>query len=287
MHEITSSHASATIAPCLRAPRRCQLLSNKKPEPGDAMTGLRARVRAGEKTAGGMVFEAFGPGMGQILAAAGADFAIFDMEHTGASLETMRLQAAACRGVIPALARPAAKDRFFLSGLLDIGMKGLMVPMVESGEEAAAIVEAAKYPPLGRRGAGFGIAHDDYLPGAPAEKMAQANEDVLIIAQVETERGLANADAIAATEGIDVLWIGQFDLTSFLGVPGDFESPTYLQAWDAINAAARRHGKAMGAMAISTEMAADYRAQGLEMIATGMDSVILRDGYAALIEAAR
>lgn len=246
--------------------------------------GLRKRVRAGEQVPGAMVFEFFSPGVSQLLRVAGAEFVIYDMEHSGAGLETLKAQAAACRGLpITPLARPPAGDYHFLARLLDIGMKGVMVPMVDSGAAAASIVEACHYPPQGRRGAAFGFSHDDFEPGAPADKIAASNENVLIIAQIETERGLAHVDQIAATEGIDVLWIGQFDLTNFLGAPGDFQAPAYLDACAEIAAAARRHGKALGAMAMNADGAADYRRQGFEMIAAGTDQAMLIQGVKAVL----
>lgn len=249
--------------------------------------GLRQDVLAGRRCVGGMVFEAFTPGIAQIMAQAGCGYVIYDMEHAGVSHESLKWQVAACRGVITPLARPPAGDYIQLARLMDIGMKGVMVPMVDSGEEAAAIVEACRYPPMGRRGAAFGFQHDDYAPGAPADKIAAANEEALIIAQVETERGLANVDAIAATPGVDVIWIGQFDLSNFLGVPGDFESAEYKNAWAEITSAARRHGKALGAMAPNPEWAANYAAEGIEMIAAGTDQGALIAGYSAIVGPAK
>lgn len=243
---------------------------------------LRQKVQAGQRCVGGMVFEVFTPGIAQILAQSGCKYAIYDMEHAGASIETLKWQVAACRGVITPLARPPVGQYQYLARLLDIGMKGVMVPMVDSAEEAAAIVEACRYPPAGRRGAAFGFQHDDYAAGAPADKMAAANDEVLVIAQVETERGLANVDAIAGTPGVDVIWIGQFDLSNFLGVPGDFDSKTFKDAWAEITAAARRHGKAMGAMAANPEWAAEYAAEGIEMIAAGTDQGALISGFSAI-----
>jgi 2-dehydro-3-deoxyglucarate aldolase/4-hydroxy-2-oxoheptanedioate aldolase len=87
------------------------------------------------------------------------------------------------------------------------------------------IAQATRYPPQGRRGAAFGFAHDDYQSDSVLETMKAANARTLAIAQIETERGLAEVDEIAAVEGIDVLWVGHFDLTNFLGIPGEFSIP--------------------------------------------------------------
>ncbi len=189
------------------------------------MTHLRQRVNNGEQVAGAIILEFYAPGMAQILTNVGCQFALYDMEHSGVSVETLKWQTAACRGLpITPIARPPATEYHLIARLLDIGMRGVMLPMVESAEQAEAIVRACRYPPVGRRGAAMGVAHDDYVVGSPAATMKKANDEILVIAQVETERGLENVDAIAATEGVDVIWIGQFDLSSFLGVSGDFES---------------------------------------------------------------
>lgn len=246
---------------------------------------LRDRVKAGEAVKGAMAFEFFSPGVPQLMALSGASFVIYDMEHSGASIETLKTQVACCRGAgVTPLARPPVSDYHFMARLLDIGMKGVMVPMVESAAEAARIVEACRYPPAGRRGAAFGFAHDGYAPGAPADKIAAANAETLVIAQVETERGLAAVDEIAAVDGVDVIWIGQFDLTNFLGVPGQFDAPVYREACATIAAAARRHGKALGAMAANPDWAADYRAEGFEMIAAGPDQAALVAGLRAILD---
>lgn len=249
---------------------------------------LRKRVLAGERVLGGMVFEFFSPGMAQIMATAGAEYVIYDMEHSGASIETLKWQASACRGLgVTPLARPPVSDYHFIARLLDVGMKGVMVPMVESADQARSIVEACRYPPAGRRGAAFGFAHDDYLPGASSAKVARANAEILVIAQVETERGLDAVEDIAAVEGVDVIWIGQFDLTNFLGVPGDFESQIYLDAVARISKAARDAGKALGIMAPSAEWAQSYAAEGFNMIAAGTDQSLLAQSVAGVLEGAR
>jgi 2-dehydro-3-deoxyglucarate aldolase/4-hydroxy-2-oxoheptanedioate aldolase len=226
-----------------------------------------------------MIFECLTPGVAQIMAQAGAEFVIFDMEHTGAGFDALRAPIAACRGLpITPLVRTPRSDYHFLARALDVGAHGVMIPMVESAEEARSVATATRYPPVGRRGAGFGFAHDDYAPGAPADKVATLNERTLVIAQIETERGLAEVDAIAAVPGIDVLWLGHFDLTNFLGIPGQFDHPDFLGAIERIVAAGRRHGKGLGFMAADAGAARTYRARGFNMIAAGADPHILMAG---------
>ena len=251
------------------------------------MTTIRERVLAGEQVLGAMIFECFTPGIARLMELAGCEFILYDMEHTGIGLETLRVQAAHCRGlsVVPMARVPRCEYRF-IAGALDIGMKGVMVPMVESADQARVIAEASRYPPAGRRGAAFGFAHDDYAPGDPVEKMRQADAEVLTIAQIESERGLENLDAIAATDGVDVLWLGHFDLTNFLGVPGQFRSQAYLDAVHAIVAAARRHGKGLGFMAADASWLREYREHGFNMLAAGTDQAMLVQGARAVLAAA-
>jgi 2-dehydro-3-deoxyglucarate aldolase/4-hydroxy-2-oxoheptanedioate aldolase len=244
-----------------------------------ARKSLRQRVCAGETALGSMIFELLAPGIPQLLVHAGAEYVIYDMEHTGTSLETIKAQVAFCRGLpIAPMARVPRGEYHFLARALDIGCHGVMVPMVESAEQARAIVEATHYPPHGRRGAAFGFAHDDYAAGDPTAKMKAADARTLVIAQIETERGLDNVETIAAVDGIDVLWLGHFDLTNFLGIPGDFANPVYDKAVKRIVAAGRAHKKGLGFMAASAEWARDYKALGFNMLAAGTDQALLAAG---------
>jgi 2-dehydro-3-deoxyglucarate aldolase/4-hydroxy-2-oxoheptanedioate aldolase len=161
-----------------------------------------------------------------------------------------------------------------------------MVPMVESVAQAQTIVNSAKYPPAGRRGAAFTVAHDDYTGGDIIAKMASANDEILLIAQIETGQGVEQAEAIAAVEGIDVLWIGHFDLTNSLGIPGQFTHPTYLKAVERVLEACHRHGKTPGIMAGDVATGQAQLQQGFRVLAYSGDLWIyqtaLRQGLDAL-----
>ena len=252
---------------------------------------VKQRLAAGGHSFGTMVFEFFTPGMPQIMRAAGAEFALFDMEHSGAGIETIKAQMAASRGtgLIPMVRVPAAQYHF-IARCLDMGAMGIMVPMVESAEQARQIVAATRYPPQGGRGAAFGVAHDDYEGGAVADKIRDAQARTMVITQIETARGAEAVEEIAAVDGVDVVWLGHFDLTNFMGIPGAFEDPRYLRAVEAISAAARRHGKTAGMMAGDERWARDYVARGYRMIAYGLDHLLfqqaLSQGLRALREAA-
>ncbi len=245
---------------------------------------IKRRVLAGDTVRGAMVFEFFVPGIPQILKSADCEFALFDMEHAGLGFETLKMLAAACRGAgIEPLVRVPRSEYHFLARALDVGVHGVMVPMVESAAEARRIAEATHYPPQGRRGAAFGIAHDDYAGGDVEAKLAALDARTLVIAQIESERGLAELEGIAATPGIDVLWLGHFDLTNFLGIPGQFDHPRYLDAVRAIVDTGRRHGKGLGFMAADAGWAKRYRDFGFNMIAAGLDSSLLQSAIRATL----
>lgn len=249
-----------------------------------AKKSLRQRAMSGEMVVGAMVFEFYSPGIAQVLKHAGAEYIIYDMEHTGTSLETIKAQVAHCRGLdIAPMVRVPRSDYHFLARALDIGCHGVMIPMVESVAQAKAIVEATHYPPRGRRGAAFGFAHDDYAPGDPLAKMKAADQRTLVIAQIETERGLDNVEEIAAIDGIDVLWVGHFDLTNFLGIPGQFDNPAYVNGVKRVVAAGRKHKKGLGFMSADTAWAKQYKKLGFNMQAAGTDHGLLMAGVKNII----
>lgn len=242
-------------------------------------TAFRDRVRTREPIDGAMIFEFHSSGLPEILRRAGCAFVIYDMEHSAIGFDSLRYQVALCRALgLPALVRVPSSEHTFLSRALDIGATGVMVPMVESAEEARAIASATRYPPVGRRGAAFGFAHDGYVPGPIAEKVADANATTVVIAQIETERAMGDVEAIAAVDGIDALWVGQLDLSNFLGCPGDFAHPAFVAALDRIVAAARANEKGLGYMATTPALAREYRARGFSMIAAGTDQALLIEG---------
>jgi len=239
---------------------------------------VKQRLAEGGRAFGAMIFECFTPGLPQICRNAGAQFVLFDMEHTGLGFETLKMQFALCRGldVVPMVRVPRGEYPF-IARALDVGAFGVMVPMVGSAQEARHIVQCTRYPPLGRRGAAFGFAHDDFDCGDVASKIAAIHARTFVIAQIETAEGLADVDAIAAVDGIDALWIGQFDLTNFLGIPGAFDHPRYLEAVDRVLAACRAHRKTPAFLVTDEQWARDYAAKGFRLIAYGVDQLMLQD----------
>jgi 2-dehydro-3-deoxyglucarate aldolase/4-hydroxy-2-oxoheptanedioate aldolase len=242
---------------------------------------LKQKLARDGRAFGAAVFEFFTPGVAQIAKGAGAEFILYDMEHSGVGIDTIKAQCAYCRGLdVAPLVRVPATEYDFIANVLDAGAHGVMVPMVDTAEQAAFIAACTHYPPAGRRGSGFVMAHDDYLPGDPVDKMRVAHERTLTIVQIETLAGLANVDAIASTPGVDVLWLGHFDLSNFMGIPGQFQHPDFVAGVRKIVAAANRHGKIAAFLAFDDRWSDEYWGYGFRMFAYGHDSALLQPGLA-------
>ena len=249
---------------------------------------VKAKLKRGETAIGTMLFEFFVPGIPRLMVHSGAEFAIYDMEHTGASFETLRMLAAASRGPSPVpMCRVPATEYHFMAPALDVGMVGLMIPMMESAEQARKVVDATRYPPRGRRGAGLGMGQDDYERGSLVEKIAALDERTFIIAQIESPAGLENLEAIGATDGIDCLWIGHNDLSIQMGIPGQFTSQAFQDAMSRVAEVADKNGKPCGVAAGSVEMAEEWMAKGYRAIAYGSDFRLFADGLTHGIDAVR
>lgn len=248
---------------------------------------IKQKLNNGGVSIGTFMFEFNTTGIARLAAEAGAEFAIFDMEHTGWTVETIRMLIATCGStpILP-LVRIPATEYHFIARVLDMGAAGIMVPMVESAEQAHKFVQSAKYPPVGRRGAAFTISHDDFTGGDIVEKIRTANSETLLIAQIETAAGVRNVNEIAAIDGIDVLWIGHFDLSNSLGIPGQFDHLEFKAALQTVLDACRRHNKIPGFLAGDIPNGQSLLDQGFRMLAYGGDlwlyQAAVRQGVAAL-----
>lgn len=243
---------------------------------------VKQNLLRGEPVFGTFGWEFLVPGLPQIVKSAGAEFLLLDMEHSGAHYDLIKSQASACRGIdLVPMARVPANQYTFIARALDAGMMGIMAPMVGSAEEAEFIVSCTRYPPTGRRGAAFGFGADDYEAGSVAEKIKIADERTMVMCLIETAEGIKNIDKIAAVPGVDVLWLGHFDLTNFLGIPAQFNHPLYLKALDKLVAAAKKHNKILACMTGSDEWSREYWAKGFRLFSAGIDVLLLQSALRA------
>jgi 2-keto-3-deoxy-L-rhamnonate aldolase RhmA len=249
---------------------------------------LKSRLMRGEVVVGTYIQEFYTAGLARIIAATGADFLIFDYEHSGWSTETLRVQLALARGagLAPIVNSPGAQyEREGL--LLDMGATGLMVPHVRTAEQCRALVGATRYPPAGHRGGSFGIAHDDFAPGDVMTTITAANEGVLLIAKLESAQAVEQVDEILAVPGIDVAMVTGFDLSLDLGIPGQLDHPEVRRAQDRLLQACERAGKVAAAAAFDPETARRRVAEGYRFIQYSWDVGLLQEGLRVGIRALR
>ncbi|MDA0916753.1 MAG: aldolase/citrate lyase family protein [Proteobacteria bacterium] len=245
---------------------------------------LKNKVISRDKLRGAMIFEFFSPGIPIILKNAGCEFIIFDMEHGGLSLEQFKVLATISNSNnISPLIRIPEVNYNYVARALDLGAAGIMTPMVNSSEEAIKIVKSSKYPPEGIRGAGFGFAHDNYNNQNPLAYIQNANNELINIIQIETKLALENVESIAEINGVDCLWVGHFDLTNFLGIPGNFTSPIYLDAIKRVVEAGKANSKSLGIMVNNNEELEMYSRMGFNMIAVGTEMNILSRSISKII----
>jgi 2-keto-3-deoxy-L-rhamnonate aldolase RhmA len=242
------------------------------------MTGLRNKLNNGELVLGQMVLELFTSGIGPMLAACGMEFVLFDMEHGRCDIGLLAEMIASCRGsnIVP-LARVPDINFAPLSRVLDLGARGVMVPRVETRQQAEDVVRQLKYAPQGERGVALGVAHDLYRAGAP-DFFAKANDEILVILLLETARAFENLEEIVSTPGVDVAWMGHYDLTVSMGIPAQFDHPRFLGAMDALVAACKKHGVAPGFLPPNPEAAVHWIDKGFRMISLGSDIGVFLDG---------
>jgi 2-keto-3-deoxy-L-rhamnonate aldolase RhmA len=249
---------------------------------------VRAALLGGGTAFGTMAFEFFTPGLPAVLARAGADFVILDMEHSGVGIETIKGQIAASHGagIVPMVRVPGCHYHL-VAPVLDAGAMGIMVPMMETRAQAASLASWCRYRPEGVRGLAFNMAHDEYAGGDVTRKMAEANARTLTIALVETVDGIKNVDAIAAVPGIDVVWLGHYDLTNSMGITGQFDHPEFLAAVDRLVEACTRRGKAAGFLVTDTAAAVTWLKRGFRCVGYGTDIGLMQSALTAGIKGLR
>ncbi len=248
---------------------------------------VRHRLDAGEVVLGTMVTEFATPAVARLTAAAGAEFTLFDLEHSGYGIDRMRTVLAAARSAdtVPFLRVPDAAYDLIARGL-DVGALGVMVPAVESVEEALLVASAARFPPVGRRGFGL-LFRDEWEPGGVPATLEKANAETIVLVQIETVAGLDAVEEIAAVDGIDVLWIGHFDLTASLGIPGDFSNRRYHEAVDRIVAAGTAARKPVGMVCGSPEEGRGLVERGFRILAYSIDVILYEDAVKAGLDELR
>lgn len=213
----------------------------------------------------------------EVIARSGADFVIVDLEHgaTGDSQLLGLLHAAEAAGV-RAIVRPEEGTRLRIGRALDLGADGVLVPRVDDASQALQVVSWTRYPPDGSRGLAL-MTRGAGLGSVPHAEVRSLNAHSLVAIQVETRPGLEDVEAIAAIDGVDVLFLGPTDLSHALAMPGEFNHPAFGEAAARIAQAARRHDKVAGVYVRSSRDAASYTDVGFSFLVVGSDAAFTAD----------
>lgn len=243
---------------------------------------VKAKLRAGEPVVG-VFCNVPAPLLVEILGWLGYDFAILDAEHGSPSVETVEhlVRAAELSDTIP-VARIALNLQQNILRYLDAGCMGVQIPLVNTGDQAQAVVNSVKYPPRGQRGlagvraATFGITQSltDYV--------AQANRETLVTVQVETVQAMDNLDDILAVEGVDVVFIGPTDLSSSMGYPGQPTHPEVIKTITDLGKRIVKAGRAAGTIARDPQAFKQWRDVGFQYLCTGATNFFVQSAKAHL-----
>jgi 2-keto-3-deoxy-L-rhamnonate aldolase RhmA len=235
------------------------------------------RIRSGRLTLGLGVHHLRGSAVPMLARAAGFDFLFIDAEHGAISTPEIAQIAIAALGLgVAPIVRICAGALDEGTRALDNGALGLVVPHVDTPEEARRLVEAFRFAPMGRRSTGGSNAAFGYRPPPAAETQWLLNAELLVIPMIETPLAVANAEAIAAVPGIDVLLIGSNDLALEMGIPGEIGHERVREAFATVGAACRRHGKVLGMGGVyDQELASRYIGMGASFVLGANDHALL------------
>lgn len=247
---------------------------------------FKTRLRVGQKSFGTWLRTA-SPAFAEMVAIAGFDFIIMDEEHGTGGLQHAidMMRAGACTDTTFVVRAPSS-DPTYLRRLVDAGVEGLLVPMVESAAQARGIVEAVRFPPCGKRGNAAEITRSSSF-GLVPDYYGRADDNLLIMVQIETGLGVEHAGEIAAVDGVDAIFIGPADLSGSLGLPGQTGAPEVTAAIELAKAAARAAGKPLVSVPRLGRTPRQLYDEGFLAIATGSDVFFCRNGIVALLAECR
>ncbi len=237
---------------------------------------LKRKLKAGEPVVG--VFnDVHSPSVVEVLGLLGMDFAIMDAEHSTLMPDVAEnlYRAAELRG-LSTVTRIGENSTQVIQKFIDAGSQGVLIPMVNTVEQARSVVDAVKYPPIGKRGLAGPRAADYGLGEPTADYVRRANEETLIALQIETTEAVDNFEDIAALEHVDVLFFGPSDLSSSLGYPGQTRHPEVLELIERLTERTHAMGKSSGTITRDVADYAYWRERGVQWMASGTNPMLAR-----------
>jgi 2-keto-3-deoxy-L-rhamnonate aldolase RhmA len=246
---------------------------------------VKVKLKAGECVYGTSLSDCLDPEMAVILASAGLDFFFVDTEHSTASYSQIQAlcRTARAAGIVP-LARVTQDEPYLISRMADVGPMGIIVPRVHSPAAGRAAIEALKFPPLGRRGFGLRSIITDLQGKLAPEEVDSCNRETLMVLMIESKEGLAHVEEIASLEGVDVLFIGPYDLSLAMGILEQFDDPRFWGAVDSVVRACEKAHIAAGLQTGNMPILLKARDRGIRFLLCGSDVEILLAGYRQAIK---
>ena len=239
---------------------------------------MKAKMQAGGLAVGMILRMVSNVQIAAVAKSAGFDCLYIDLEHCSFSLESVSqiCMMATSLGVTP-MVRVPGHDPSMISRTLEAGAQGIIIPHLDTKAEAEAVVQAAKFPPLGNRSLLGLNPHTLFRVGPAAETMRQMNEAALVVAMIESVTAVENSDDIASVAGLDMLLVGTNDLCNSLGIPGQLDHPSVRAAYVKVAAACARHGKHLGVGGLNSrpDVAKDMIALGGRYVSAGSDAGFL------------
>ncbi|MDQ6706498.1 MAG: aldolase/citrate lyase family protein [Acidobacteriota bacterium] len=249
---------------------------------------LKQALAEGRIPVGHMIWEFGTRGIAKILESADLDFVLVDMEHSSFELERVAdLMAWFKATPVTPFVRVPQPDYHFLARVMDAGAMGVMIGNVETPETARRIVDAVKFAPMGKRGVGLGAAHTDYVVPDPVTYFTEINRNSTVICQIESPLGVENCERIAVIPGVDLLWVGHFDLSQAMGIPAQFQHPQFLDALKRVSKACHDNGKHAGIQPATLEQSGQWAELGYDVLSWGADSAVYRAALVAGVNALR
>jgi len=239
------------------------------------MNKVKEKLSTGQATLGGWIMTS-SPAAAEVMAVCGFDWVAIDMEHTSVNYETIEhaMRAIQLHDCVP-MVRVAAHDPTIIKRCLDVGAVGVVVPMVNTAEQARSVVTAARFPPHGSRGASFARAA---IFGENFQQYYRtANDEVIVVAMVEDIESVKNIEQIVAVAGVDALFFGPYDLSKSMGIVGQFKHPDFVALVEKVKSAAARVKMPVGIHVIPPDPneVRDRVNQGFQFIACSVDTQMI------------
>lgn len=223
--------------------------------------------------------------MAEILGSAGFEAIMIDHEHGSGNLQAAINQHRAIRSCsdTSVLMRIPSNDPVAVKRALDAGMEGIMFPAVNTAEEAKMAVDACRYPPVGNRGMGLGAARAALYGRNTAEYLQHFEDNMIVICQIETKEAVGNIETIAAVEGVDMLFIGPYDLSGSIGKPGQFEDPQVKALFEEARDRIKATGKWLGCISTGAERTNEMFSEGFDFLLCASETALVSSAAGNLL----